>query len=177
VGFDSYTAGITLIITPHISKGDQLQLTVTLNRTDFRLKPDYELDGGTRTGPTPPDLLTSDVSTVVTVPNGKTIILGGLEKLTQTKGGAKVPLFGDIPLVGALFRTTSNKDTQSRLYVFVKAHILRPGEALTGTSDIEVVSLKNRATFERYEREMQEYENWPGIKPEPMDPLRVLETD
>jgi general secretion pathway protein D len=177
VGFDSYTAGITLIITPHISKGDQLQLTVTLNRTDFRLKPDYELDGGTRTGPTPPDLLTSDVSTVVTVPNGKTIILGGLEKLTQTKGGAKVPFFGDIPLVGALFRTTSNKDTQSRLYVFVKAHILRPGEALTGTSDIEVVSLKNRATFERYEREMQEYENWPGIKPEPMDPLRVLETD
>jgi hypothetical protein len=54
---------------------------------------------------------------------------------------------------------------------------LRPGEEFTGISDIEVVSLKNRATFEKYEKEMQEYEDWPGIKPEPMDPLKILEED
>jgi type II secretory pathway component GspD/PulD (secretin) len=174
-----YEAGITLIITPHISKGDQLRLTMTLTRIDFRRRDDYIITGpeGDIKGPTPPDLLTSDVTTTVTVPDRSTIILGGLEKLTQSKGGTKVPVLGDIPLVGGLFRSTANSDVQNRLYVFVKAHILRPGEKLTGESDIEAVSAHNRATFEKYEAEMQAYENWPGIKPKPMDPARILETN
>ena len=121
--------------------------------------------------------MSSDITTVVTVPDGTTIILGGMERLNQTKSGTKVPILGDIPFLGGLFRSTGNKDTQSRLYVFVKAHILRPGEEAIGISDIEVVSAKNRATFEKYEEEMQRYEDWPGIKPEPLDPVRVLEAD
>ena len=111
----------------------------------------------------------------MTVPDGATIILGGLERIRQSKGGTKVPLLGDIPFIGGLFRTTSNQDDQSRLYVFVRATIIRPGEEMTGVSDIEVVSAKNRATFEKYETEMQQYEDWPGIKPKPMDPLKILE--
>jgi len=179
VGFETYKAGITLTITPHISKGNQLQLMVNLNRTDFRLRPDYEITSGgeKRSGPTPPDLLSSDVTSKVTVPDGTTIILGGLETLKQSKGGTKVPILGDIPLIGGLFRSVANSDAQSRLYVFVKAHILRPGEELTGMSDIEIVSKKNRDRFERYEEQMQNYEDWPGIRPKPMDPVRVLEVD
>jgi len=175
----AYDAGITLTITPHISKGDQLRLKITLTRADFRRRDDYVIAGpqGDISGPTPPDILTSDVDTVVTVPDRSTIILGGLERLTQRKGGTKVPLLGDIPLIGGLFRGTANTDIQSRLYVFVKAHILRPGEKPTGESDIEIVSTDNRATFEKYEAEMQNYESWPGIKPEPMDPLRILEAN
>ena len=176
VSFDTFTEGINLAITPHISQGDQLQLKISMQRSDFGdLTKEYSINKGDKTGPIPPDLTTSNVQTVVTVPDGKTIILGGLEKLNQTKGGTKVPLLGDIPLVGGLFRKTSNTDTQSRLYVFVKAHILRPGEELTGTSDIEVVSAKNRERFEKYEMQMQEYEDWPGRKPTPLDPLRILD--
>jgi type II secretory pathway component GspD/PulD (secretin) len=168
--FDPYNAGIKLSIQPHISKGDQLRLMITLNRTDFRITEEVLTSGR------PPDQLSSDVTTVVTVPDNHTIILGGLEKLNQSKGGSKVPLLGDIPLVGGLFRSIANTDDQSRLYVFVKAHIIRPGEEFAG-SDIEVVSAKNRRTFEKYEKEMQEHEDWPGIKPKPMDPLKVLEDD
>jgi general secretion pathway protein D len=179
VEFTPSKAGITLTITPHISKGTQVQLKVTLNRTDFRLRPDYVMTRGDmkNTGPTPPDLLTSDVTTKVTVPDGTTIILGGLERIKQSKGGTKVPIFGDIPFVGGLFRTTENMDDQSRLYVFVKAHILRPGEEPSAKSDIEIVSRKNRDRFEAYEEEMQKYEDWPGIKPKSMDPAKVLESD
>jgi type II secretory pathway component GspD/PulD (secretin) len=177
VGFEGFTAGITLTITPHISKGEQVQLKITLNRTDFRLREDYAITSGTETlkGPTPPDILSSDVTTKVTVPNGTTIILGGLERLKQNKGGTKVPVLGDVPLVGALFRSTSNTDDQSRLYVFVKAHVLRPGEEAVKQSDIEVISRKNRDRFERYEEEMQRYNDWPGIRPKPMDPAKILE--
>jgi type II secretory pathway component GspD/PulD (secretin) len=169
--FEDYSAGITLNITPHISKGDNLRLIVSLVRSDFRITEETITQGK------PPDTVTSDVQTTVTVPDGTTIILGGLERISQSKGGTKVPILGDIPLLGGLFRSAANTDNQSRLYVFVKAYILRPGEEVTGPSDIEVVSLKNRATFEKFEKEMQEYEDWPGIKPEPMDPLRVLESD
>ena len=171
--FDPFDSGITLTIKPHISKGDQLRLEITLERSDFRDTAASLRDKD----PTPPDKITSNVDTVITVPDGRTIILGGLEKVTQSKGGSKVPLLGDIPLIGGLFRSVANSDAQTRLYVFVKAHILRPGEKVTGKSDVEIVSAKNRATFEKYEQEMQEYEDWPGIKPKPMDPLKILEAD
>ncbi len=171
--FDSYDAGIALAIKPHISEGDLLKLEITLTRSDFR-----ETTASLATvNPTPPDRITSDVTTIITVPDKSTIILGGLEKLDQSKSGSKVPLLGDIPIVGGLFRGIANTDNQSRLYVFVKAHIIRPEEKRGGRSDVEVVSAKNRATFEKYEKQMQEYEDWPGIKPQPMDPLQVLEGD
>lgn len=170
--FLPYDAGITLDIEPHISKGDQLKLKITMTRKDFRITEEV------KTEKKPPDVVTSDVTTVVTVPDGTTIILGGLERLSQSKGGSKVPILGDIPFLGGLFRSTANTDSQNRLYVFVKAHILRPGtEQLTGESDVEMVSRKNRNTFEKYEQEMQEYEDWPGIKPKPMDPVQILEED
>jgi len=172
VTFEPYEAGIQLDIEPHISKGNQLRLRITMTRTDFRDTPASLREEN----PTPPDKVTSDVTTVVTVPDAHTIILGGLERLSQSKGGSKVPLLGDIPIIGGLFRSTANIDEQSRLYVFVKAHILRPGEE-TGLTDIEIVSAKNRATFEKYEKEMQDYEDWPGIKPKPLDPLKVLDAE
>ncbi len=177
VTFKPYNAGIELTIQPHISKGSQLQLTITLNRTDFDLAGEKTVSIGDEEFPKPLDTRMSNVQTIVTVPDGKTIILGGLEKTTQSKGGGKVPILGDIPLIGGLFRSAANASVQSRLYVFVKAHILRPGQEFTGISDIEVVSLKNRATFEKFEKEMQDYEDWPGIKPKPMDPEKVLEED
>jgi type II secretory pathway component GspD/PulD (secretin) len=182
ITIQSYTSDITLEIEPHISKGNQLRLSITLNRTDFEgLGDEYNITVpgavGTLSGPEPPDLITTNVTTVVTVPDGKTIILGGLEQIDQSKDGTKIPLLGDIPIIGGLFRNISKISDQTRLYVFVKAHILRPGEQVIGGSDIIKASLENRATFEKYEKEMQEYEDWPGTKPEPMDPLKILEVD
>ncbi|GAF85000.1 unnamed protein product, partial [marine sediment metagenome] len=101
-----YEAKIELTITPHISEGDLLRLEVVMTREDF-----------IETAEGPPDYATSNINTIVTVPDGSTIILGGLTKLKQTKGGSKVPLLGDIPLVGGLFRSTSNTDRESKLYV------------------------------------------------------------
>ena len=166
--FKEYEAGISLTITPNISEGDLLLLQVELDRTDFLQRPDTSV---------PPDTTTSNINTIVTVPDGRTIILGGLLKLNQTKGGAKVPLLGDIPLLGGLFRRTSNTDNESRLYVFLKANILRPDETVMGLSELENISEKNKAAFEMFEKESQKYEDWPGIRSKPMDPTKMLELD
>ena len=165
VDYEGYPAGITLNITPHISRGDWLRLDIGLTRSDF----------GTITGERPPDTTESNVDTTVTVPDGSTIILGGLLKLNQSKGGTKVPILGDIPLIGGLFRSTSNSDLQRHLYVFVKAEIIRPdSKGFVGT-DLTRISDRNREAFEKHEIEFQEYHDWPGIKPKAMKPFKVLE--
>jgi len=166
IDYQSYEAGITLGITPHISEGDLLRLEVTLTRSDF----------GTITGEKPPDKTSSDVNTVVTIPDGSTIILGGMLKLNQSRGGAKVPILGDLPLIGLLFRSLTHSDIQSKLYVFVRAEIIRPAEALAAAhTDIERISGQNRAAFEKHEEEFQNYHDVPGLKPRIMDPAKVLE--
>ena len=166
IEYESYEAGITLGIKPHISEGDLLRLEIELNRTDF----------GNVTGDKPPDQTGSDVKTVVTVPDGSTIILGGMLKLNQSKGGLKVPILGDLPLVGLAFRSSEHSDIQSKLYVFVRAEIIRPAEALaTARKGLERISERDRAAFEKHEEEFQNYQYIPGLKPEAMDPAKVLE--
>jgi len=165
--FESYEAGIDLKITPHISEGDLLRLKIELSRSDF-------LQAGSLQRP--PDTRANELATAVTVPDGSTIILGGLLKLNQNKSGRKVPLLGDIPLIGGLFRGIDNRDNQSSLYIFVKAEIIRPAGLLAQRmEDLEAISKANREAFERREREFQKYQTWPGIKPRPVSPSRVLD--
>ena len=166
--YQPYQAGITLTIQPNISEGDLLLLIVKLERTDFLKRADLTK---------PPDATSSNIDTTVTVPDGKTIILGGMLKLNQSKGGNKVPLLGDIPLVGGLFRSTSDSADDSKLYIFVKANILRPEAEQSGLSELEKISERNRKALEESETRFQKYEDWPGIKPQPVDPVKVLDAE
>lgn len=166
VKYESYEAGINLEITPHISEGQLLRLEVALSRSDFT---------GTATEK-PPNQTSSNVTTVATVPDGSTIILGGMLKLNQSKGGSKVPILGDLPLVGGIFRSIDTSDVQSMLYIFVRAEIIRPSEALAdGYEDLQRISSQNREAFEKHEQEFQNYQTWPAVKPKPVSPAKVLE--
>lgn len=167
--YQPYEAGIEMNITPHISEGDLLRLVIELTRSDFR---------ETATTDRPPNTTTSEVKTAVTVPDGSTIILGGMIKLNQSKGGAKVPILGDIPLIGGLFRTINNSDEESKLYVFVKAEIIRPASSdLKGMQDLEKISEVNRTAFEKHELEFQTHQDWPGLKSKPVSPAKVLDAN
>lgn len=163
----AYDAGITLTITPHISEGDLLRLNIDLLRSDFQPTEDPKK---------PPNTTESALTTGVTVPDGSTVILGGLIKLNQNKGGRKVPILGDIPLVGGLFRSVNNEDRQSKLYIFVKAEVIRPGlPGKLAMEELERLSERNRLAFEQHEKEFQSHQDWPGIQPRPVQPERVLE--
>ncbi|NQV32964.1 MAG: hypothetical protein HQ515_09730, partial [Phycisphaeraceae bacterium] len=160
--YEEYAAGITLDIMPHISEGDLLRLDITLTRSDFGAK---SSENG------PPDQIVSNLNTVVTVPDKSTIILGGMTKINQSKSGGKVPLLGDLPLIGGLFRSSGKSDIQTKLYVFVKAEIIRPEQA----NAMVELSNRNRKAFEEDEAEFQNFEGWPGIKPKVIAPQRVLD--
>jgi general secretion pathway protein D len=164
--YQSYDAKIELDIKPHISEGDLLLLEVKMTREDFAVTTDPAQ---------PPNKTASNVESKVLVPDGATIILGGMIKLNQGKGGTKVPILGDLPIIGALFRGIHNSDSESKLYIFVKAYALRPTEGVKGLPEAEAISNENRAAFEKAERTFQTYNDIPGIKPKPMDPNRVLD--
>lgn len=163
--FQPIEAKIQLQITPHISEGDLLRLDVYLSRGDFGTRP---------TEGAPPDKTTSEVTTTVFVPDRHTVILGGLVKLNQSKGGSKIPILGDLPLVGGLFRSVDNSDVEKKLYVFLKANIIRPSEEAK-IVDLQEISEEHQKAFEKSEAEFQKHENIPGITPKPMRPRRVLE--
>ncbi len=165
--YDPYDAGVEMAITPHISEGDLLRLEIKLKRSDFTTS--------TTDTTKPPNTTTSEVTTGVTLPDGNTIILGGMLKMNQTKGGNKIPLLGDIPLIGTLFRSVSNSDTQSHMYMFVKAKIIRPAAMAKEMEDLQVQSDQCREAFEEHEKAFQSEESLPGFKSRPMSPEKVLE--
>jgi type IV pilus assembly protein PilQ len=67
---------------------------------------------------------TQHVKTKVMVENGGTVVLGGIYQMTETHNDTKVPLFGDIPVVGNLFKSTSRENTKTELLVFITPKIV-----------------------------------------------------
>jgi type IV pilus assembly protein PilQ len=66
------------------------------------------------------------------VDNGDTIVLGGIYEQTRNNSVNKIPLFGDIPVLGALFRQTNRQNDKSELLIFITPKILKQGMQIPG---------------------------------------------
>lgn len=118
VSFQDYArAGISLSITPHISEADYLQIEITVNLSAF--------SGDAPSPSTPPPRTTNFVQSKVTVPDNSTVLLGGLNQANRAQTARQVPILGDIPILGYLFRRNTANKSASTLYVFVKSRIAR----------------------------------------------------
>jgi general secretion pathway protein D len=108
-------AGITMQISPSISASGYLRLDVTLEVSIF---------SGTFSGPIPPPKVTRTIQTSVSVPDGDTMVIGGI--ITDNKNFSRdgVPWLADLPIVGALFRLDVSNENRTTLYFFVTPHIL-----------------------------------------------------
>jgi type II secretory pathway component GspD/PulD (secretin) len=91
---------------------------------------------GTNGGPlTVPRISTREIITTATVPNNKTIVLGGLIVGKKSKEKSGIPLLSDIPYVGALFGSNSNKKDRSELMVFIQPSIISGDDSLKATQN------------------------------------------
>ena len=68
---------------------------------------------------------TQEIGTQVLVENGETIVLGGIYQQQVINSSSKVPLLGDIPYLGTLFKRTSEKTEKKELLIFVTPKILK----------------------------------------------------
>ena len=108
---------LTLEIKPNISHtGNFLTLKVDLEQNDGSISTEY--------GVPVPDVTTRKTSQIVILKSGQTAVISGLVKHAQSESFSKIPLLGDIPILGWLFRNTAIEDTQSNLVFFITPHIV-----------------------------------------------------
>jgi type IV pilus assembly protein PilQ len=82
------------------------------------------------TGGTVPSIDTRQIITQVLVNDGQTVVLGGILDTTKSQSANKVPFFGDIPILGNLFKSTTKINNKTELLIFITPKILREGSNL-----------------------------------------------
>ncbi len=113
--------GTKLEVTPHVTRDGMLRLHIM---PEFGVKVrDVALSGGSV-----PVIDTRKVDTIALVKDGQTVVLGGLRKKEVSQQTNKIPLLGDIPVLGALFRFEGEDIINSEIVVFITPRIIeRPG--------------------------------------------------
>lgn len=113
-------ANLRLEVTPQITPDGNVVLEVDVNKDSKGEE--------TRAGFA---INTQHVKTKVMVENGGTVVLGGIYQQTERNNVTKVPLLGDVPLLGYLFKTTGRESTKTELLVFITPKIVN--ENVAGT--------------------------------------------
>lgn len=138
-GFES--AGTTLTVTPHISEGEHITLEYELSFSNFA--------GGSSNTAVPPPRTTSSFTSTVEVPDGYTVVTGGLVTDNKSDSVNQVPLLGAIPLLGKLFQSSSQQNTQTKIFAFIRPVILRDDRF----ADLKLISLKEAEVAQLYSDE------------------------
>ncbi|WP_068546296.1 type II secretion system secretin GspD [Thalassotalea crassostreae] len=120
---DRKEVGIKLKVTPQVNEGSGVQLTI-------------EQEVSSVSGATGVDIAINkrEIKTTVMADNGATIVLGGLIDEDVQESQQKVPILGDIPIIGALFRSTSSTTRKRNLMVFLRPTIIRDGQLMEAIS-------------------------------------------
>jgi type IV pilus assembly protein PilQ len=112
-------ATLSLAVKPQITPDDNIIMDIKVNKDSVG-----QLYAGV------PSINTNSVTTQVLVENGGTVVIGGVYLQQQSNGVNKVPLLGDIPVLGYLFRSTAKLDNKSELLVFITPKIIKDAMSL-----------------------------------------------
>jgi type IV pilus assembly protein PilQ len=107
-------AVLSLDVTPQITPDDRVIMELDIKKDSVGA-----LIGGV------PSIETRTLKTQVIAENGETVVLGGIYEQTTRTDVTKVPLLGDIPLLGNLFKTTTKRDEKSELLIFITPRIIK----------------------------------------------------
>ncbi|WP_157447660.1 hypothetical protein [Chthoniobacter flavus] len=130
-GFQDKEFGNTLIVTPSINKDDFISMSVQPEISNKVADATFTFSGATVTSPVI-DKRTLDSNVVIK--SGDTLAIGGLLQDEVTKGRTKVPVIGDIPILGYAFQERLNVRTKRNLLIFVTPTIIKQGYG-TGLED------------------------------------------
>ncbi|MGH7940938.1 MAG: type II secretion system protein GspD [Limisphaerales bacterium] len=113
--------GLQVNVTPYISPDNLVQMIVTPQDSEVDPTQTEPIGGGVNA----PVIDTRSADTVVITPDGQTVVIGGLMENDKESAETKIPLLGDIPVLGALFRYKANSDDKNELMIFLTPHIVR----------------------------------------------------
>lgn len=127
--------GLTLRVLPHIHEGDVLRLEIYQETSDLVAPP---------AGIVASDITTTkrSIKTVILSDDGQTIVLGGLVRDDVLESVSKVPLLGDVPWFGRLFRSSTQQRAKKNLMVFLRPTILRDDKSATALTHEKYSGIK-----------------------------------
>ena len=109
--------GLTLRVRPQVGDGGTVRMTI--------FQEDARVNAATATATNGPTTSKSSIETSVVVDDGQVLVLGGLMKDEFGDGESKVPLLGDLPVLGHLFKTQQRSRIKSNLMVFLRPVVMR----------------------------------------------------
>ncbi len=134
--FKTYDVGVVMTVSPNVEEDGSINLTLAPRVSDFEGFMSY---GGTAVGIAGGDIVTvpagfimpvfsvREVSTTVTIFDGATVVLGGLTREEVVSVNDKVPILGDIPVIGRFFQSKGESRQKRNLMIFVTANRISPG--------------------------------------------------
>lgn len=158
---DRRDVGISLKITPQITSEDRVRLDVYQEISDITTTP------GLNPNVVGPSTSKRSASTTVVVKDGQTMVIGGLIRDNVTSQTSKVPLLGDIPLLGWLFKFKTTQVQKTNLMIFITPYIIK--------SDQEAADItrKKGEALEQFRKEYRIEKKGPEATiplPEPVQP-------
>jgi general secretion pathway protein D len=157
----SVFAGVLLDITPEISNDGSITLRINPSISDVA----SQLSANNSDRKMPPDLSRRQMSSVVTVKDGSTVIMGGLIGTKNDMTGNKIPLLGDIPVLGWLFKSEGVTKKTEEMVIIIEPHIVKRdgsnvslsdlGYSRMGTS-IEKEAIEHKATMKQSDAEIKQ---------------------
>lgn len=134
---------LTLRFTPQITEGNLVRLKVYQEISD--VAPTSQSVGTVdEVGPTFNKRL---LRNTIVARDGKTVVLGGMFQTNRQETNTKVPLLGDIPFLGRLFRSSSASEKKTSLLIFITPRVIRNSE------DLERITNENRANLKLFNKE------------------------
>lgn len=140
---------LTLRVTPQINASDELTLDIFQEIQDLVPGPDINIFG--------PTTSRRSAKTTVLVKDAQTVTIGGLISDRIESSNSKVPILGDAPLIGWLFRNRSKSKTRQSLVLFLTPHIIRTPE------DLETMTVRKNNQRKMY-LDSNRMEDHPGIQ-------------
>ena len=120
-------AGIILNVTPEIMKDNSIVLKINLETSDFKMQNyiseddenDYNGKGGSK--------VSRNIETTVRMKDGDTVFIGGLKKGIIQNSESRIPFISSVPVVGTLFKNSSERKEVTDLYIRLKIDIVKDG--------------------------------------------------
>lgn len=166
------SVGIILTVTPFITSDGMVEMIVSPEISSVSDSTVSFASGGTNNAgsPSAPIINIRSADTVVVVPDGQTVVIGGLMQNVKAKTEQKVPILGDIPLLGLLFKHKKTADEKKELLIFMTPYIINRPTEMSVHTEIE----RNKAVISRKafsEEDINRYlDTVPSADPSPAPP-------
>ncbi len=150
--------GLTLKVKPRISADNKVSLEVTVKSED--------VEKNNKQNTAQPTTTKREVTTSSIVMNGETVIIGGLTKDKTDESSTKIPILGDIPILGIPFRDKSDSYDRKSLVIMLTPYIVKRSEDLSRLRDeLAQLSILERELSKKFNRDLEDGKEFIEVEP------------